>query len=205
MKIFPTKVLSITLFLALASCLSATPMWAATPIPSQWRGEITGQVHNTKFRLPVSIEIKPPLPFENNPLNIFVGAGNPTDIGHLFLASAMKFNTSRGPVTLQYLSISIRQTRLQARLTDHHGAEAAKGNGFSGPNVSAEQASDLMKDVLRNAWGSAEMFGFNVGATLVIDFSGNRLSGTVQGLGSSYTGTTSGVAYGARMTATRVK
>jgi hypothetical protein len=176
---------------------------AQIPVPSRWQGEIAGQVHNKAFRLPVTIELKKSLPHEDNPFNVFVGAGDPDQIGHVFLSSAMPFSTTRGTATLQYLDISIQGNRLQAVLTDDHRSEAAKANGFSGPNVSADEASDLMKDVLRNAWGNTEMFGFSIGTNLTINFSANQLSGMIQGAGGSYTATSSPVRYQARMEARR--
>lgn len=185
--------------------LTTAGAWAEIPVPSQWQGEITGQVHNTPFRLPVVIEFNRPLPYENNPLHIFVGAGDPNDMGHLYLSSALELNTSRGPATLQYLTISMQGSQLQARLSDDHRAEAAKSNGFSGPNVSAEQASDLMKGVLRDVLGATEMFGFDIGATLAIHIDGSQLSGTIQGSGSSYTGTSSQVKYRANLTAMPIR
>jgi len=188
-----------------ALLVSAGDVRAEIPIPSNWQGEIVGRVFNKVFRLPVTIEIRRPLPFERNPFHLFLGAGNPKDIGHLYLASAMRFNTSRGPATLRYLSIFLQGNQLRARLTETHGAEAAKVNGFSGPNVSAVQASPLMRDVLRNAWGPTEMFGFSRGTMLTLRFQGNRLSGIVQGAGNSYTGTSSSVVYQARMAARRVR
>lgn len=196
----------LALKLAILTLLLATStLRAEMPVPSRWEGEITGQVQNTAFRLPVAIEFKSPLPHENNPLNIFIGAGDPKDPGHLYLSSAMPFNTSSGPVTLQYLMVTINESQIQAKLTDSHAAEAAKANGFSGPNVSAQEASDLMKGVLRDALGATEMFGFNIGATLVIDLNGNRLSGTIQGSGNSYTATSSRVPYRAGLIANRVR
>lgn len=174
---------------------------AQTPVPSSWEGEITGQVHNKSFRLPVTIELKKSLPHEKNPFHLFIGAGDPDDIGHVYLSSAIQFGND--PVTLQYLTISMQGNRLQASLTDDHSSEAAKANGFSGPNVSAEEASDLMKDVLRSAWGNSEMFGFRVGATLTLNFNNNQLSGTIQGSGGSYTATSSQVRYQARLEARR--
>ena len=180
-------------------------IYAEVPVPSQWQGIIAGRVFNKTFRLPVTVEIKKTLPFERNPFHLFLGAGNPKNIGHLYLSSAMRFNTSRGPATLQYLSMTLLGNQVKASLTNTHGSEAAKANGFSGPNVSAEQASPLMKGVLRNAWGPTEMFSFIRGATLFLHFQGNRLAGTLQGSGNSYTGTSSSVRYQARMAARRVR
>lgn len=187
---------------------SAAVSWAQPPVPSRWQGEITGKVYNQTFRGMVELELKPALPHENNPFHLFIGAGNPQDIGHLFLSSAMQFRTS--PVsnriaTLQYLTIYLQGNRVQATLTDDHGGEAAKANGFGGPNVSAAQASDLMKGVLQNAWGNSEMFGFSRGATLMIQFNSNRMSGTIRGMGSSYTATSSPVEYQAQFQAQRIQ
>ena len=189
----------------LALMLVATRTWADVPVPSRWRGEITGQVYHKTFRLPVLIEFKGSLPFENNPLNIYVGAGDPNQIGHLFLSSAMQFQTTQGFVTLQYLTVSVQGTQVTATLTNHHGAEAAKANGFSGPNASADQASSLMKGVLRDAFGAVEMFTFSLGTTLHLHVNGNHLSGMIQGAGSSCTGTSSQVDYRANLTAELVR
>jgi hypothetical protein len=205
MKTIPPFIRYTLPLILLFAMVSPPNVWAGMPVPSTWQGEITGQTHNTTFRLPLVIEFKRPLSQENNPLNIFIGAGDPGDIGHIYLSSALGMSTNSGPATLQYLSVSVRGSHLEARLTNHHGAAAAKANGFSGPNVSAEQASDLMRDVLRDAWGPTEMFAFGIGATLVMDVNGNRLTGEIQGSGSSYTGTSSNVEYRANLSAQRAK
>ena len=196
---------SLMLFVVWAGLAAFSDTWAQMPVPSLWRGEISGQVHNAGFRLPVTVEIKPALPHEANPFHLFVGAGEPSQVGHVFLSSAMQFGTSRGPATLQYLAVSMQGARLTANLTSDHRAEAAKANGFCGPNVSAEQASDLMKGVLRDAWGATEMFGFTVGARLTADLNANQLAGAIEGSGGSYTATSSAVPYRARFSATRVR
>ena len=194
------------LFLFVFLCfLVPTPCWPRVPVPSVWRGEIAGRVYNKVFRLPVTIEIKGALPYEKNPIHIFIGTRNPKDIGHLYLTSAQQFRTSRGPVTLKYLSISLRGRRLQATLTNTHGGEAAKVNGFTGPNVSAEQASNLMKGILRDAWGPSEMFALRAGATLIINFYTDQLNGSIRASGTSYTDTSSVVNYGATIRARRVR
>ncbi|OEU62302.1 MAG: hypothetical protein BBJ57_05865 [Desulfobacterales bacterium PC51MH44] len=206
MKLSDLKTYYIILLLTFTYFFAPINLWAGMPVPGEWRGQIAGQVYNRTFRLPVAIIIKKPLPFENNPLNIYIGAGDPNkDIGHIYLSSAQQFNTTRGPVTLQYLSIAIRGSRLQGRLTDDHSGESAVLNGFNGPNVSAEEASELMKGILQQAWGPTEMFRFFVGTTIVLNFDGNTLSGSVQGEGGSYTGTSSSVRYTARIVATRIR
>lgn len=185
---------------------TAATSWAQPPVPSKWQGVITGKVYNKTFRLPVVLEIKPALQHENNPFHLFLGAGDTKDIGNLFFSSAMKFSTRSGGVaTLQYVTITMQGNRLRAILTDTHKAEAAKANGFGGPNVSAVQASPLMRDVLKNAYGNSEMFAFVRGATMTIQFNGSQLSGVISGKGGSYTATSSDVPYQAQFQARRVQ
>ena len=187
---------------------STTASWAQPPVPSRWQGEIKGTVYNKPFTLMVELELKRALPHENNPFHLFIGAGNPQNMGHLFLSSAIQKKTSSVSnriATLQYLTIYQQGNRLQATLTNDHRAEAAKANGFSGPNVSAAEASDLMRDILKNAWGNSEMFGFSRGASLLIQFNSNGMSGTIQGRGSSYTATSSTVQYQAQFQARRIQ
>lgn len=205
MTIMNSKRACQVILLVTAYLLTAFNVQAEVAVPSNWEGEIVGRVFDKVFRLPISIEIRKPLPFEKNPFHLFIGAGNPQDIGHLFLASAVRFNTRRGTATLRYLTIFLQGSQVQARLTQTHHGEAAKVNGFSGPNVSAGQASPLMRGVLRNAWGATEMFGFGRGAVLTLSFQGNRLSGSVQGAGNSYTGTSSSVVYRGKLAARRTR
>lgn len=187
---------------------SATAAWAQPPVPSRWQGEITGTVQNKPFRLVVDIELKQPILDEENPFHLFIGAGEPENTGHLFLTSAIQLENPPGSgrlVTLQYLTIRVQGSRIQSTLTDVHSKESAKANGFSGPNVSAEEASDLMKDILKNAWGKSEMFGFNTGAAVSMEFTDNQISGTIQGRGYSYTGSSSLVPYRGQFRARRVQ
>lgn len=182
-----------------------TPSWAQFQVPGRWQGEILGQVHGMAFQLPVTIELSPSIEGERNPFHVFIGGGETNQPGQVSVTSALRINTANGPVTLQYLSVVVRNDRFSASLTQTHGAEAAKINGFSGPNVSAEQASNLMKDVLRSAWGAAEMFGFAAGMQIEVEQQGNLLQGTIAGHGSSYTGTSGDVGYQARFKAQRVR
>ncbi len=205
MKSYLGKLLLVIALPVLSCFLVPGIVWAGIPIPSVWKGQIAGTVYNRSFSLPVIIEIKQALPHENNPLHIYVGTDNPQDIGHLYLTSALQFKASNGLVTLNYLAISVKGQRLQARLINTHGSEAAKANGFTGPNVSAEQASNLMKGILRDAWGPSEMFGLKVGATLFLNFQGNQLYGAIKGFGSSYTATSSDIQYVGNIRATRIR
>ncbi len=204
MKIFRV-LFPVILILWFGCLLTPQNLFAGGLIPSTWQGEIRGRVHNENFRLPLTIEIRQPLPYEKNPMHICVATDKPDDIGHVFLSSAQQLSTSRGPVTLQYFFVSLSGSRMHAGLVDDHRAEAAVINGFSGPNVSAEQASDLMQGILEDAWGATEMFRFDVGATLVITFFENRLSGTLKGSGRSYTNTSSSVNYFADINAKRLR
>ncbi len=196
--------LVISLVLCITLCTAAVTL-AQTPVPSRWKGVIEGKVHNKSFRLPVVLEIKPSMAHENNPFHLFIGSGDNDDIGYLYIISAMMFNTSSGRATLQYFTMTQRGNVLEGTLTNTHKSAAAKANGFTGPNVSAAEASDLMRDILKDAWGDSEMFGFSRGVTIKIQFNGNKLSGAVSGSGTSYTATSSSVQYQARFQAERVQ
>ncbi|MDD2466423.1 MAG: hypothetical protein PHI97_20680 [Desulfobulbus sp.] len=196
---------SLFLLMVWANPLGVSLSWAQFPVPSQWQGEISGQVHGTFFRIPVTLALSSPISGEQNPFHVFIGAGETDQFGHVTLSSAIQVNTRHGLVTLKYLSVTTQDTRFSAHLTQDHTTEAAKINGFSGPNVSAAEVSTLMKDVLRNAWGSSEMFGFSVGTRLVAEQRGHELWGTLAGSGRSCTGTSSEVFYQAQFKAVRMK
>jgi hypothetical protein len=177
-------------------------------VPSVWRGTISGQVAGRNFSLPLTMELKPPLEGENNPVHFFLGDSTSERVGGLILTSSQQYTTpyTSGTATLQYMSVRIGQGRLQAVLRDSHRKEAAAVNGFTAPNLSAENASPLMKGVLESL-GRTEMFAFKPGAVVDVQFRGNSLQGTVQGTGSSYMSvhSTPDAAYRARFNATRVQ
>jgi len=155
--------------------------------PGRWEGEIQGRVFDRSFRMPVSVQFGEPLPFENNPVHVSVGAGDPSRIGYGFLESAGRFTVSSGEVTLQYFSVETRGSQLRAVLTDEHRDEAAKINLFTAPNVTGRYAppgpaQQLYEDDL------TEIFAFLEGTELVMEVSGERLTGTLEGSGQSITG-----------------
>jgi hypothetical protein len=173
--------------------------------PSQWEGEISGNIENQPFHLPVTVELGKPIAGEKNPVHLFIGAGEPSrDLGHVLLMSANQLQKGKSKTTIQYLAVKREGNRILATMTDSGQAEAAAINGFTGPNVSAQQASDLMRDVLQSAWGETEIFSFLTGTSAELTISGESLSGTLLGSGVSFTGT-SRAEYSATLNAKRVK
>lgn len=158
------------------------------PVGSQWRGVAEGQVFNQRFRLPVVIEFRRPLPQESNPIGLFLGVGTPQQVGNANLFSALSLNTSSGAATLQYLSIQTSRTQLTGRLVNNRSAEAAAANQFYAPNVSAAYAPPIMRSVY-GSLGSYELFIFNQGATISLAYnSAGQIQGRIQGNGSSGAG-----------------
>ena len=89
-------------------------------------------------------------------------------------------------------------------LTETNAGAAAAINGFSGPNVSAQDASPVMRGVME-AIGNTEMFVFRKGATIRMSLEGGLPRGTAEGAGGCITNTSSEVAYACRFEAKRVK
>jgi hypothetical protein len=171
------------------TCMPSPSQAAEFPVPSQWSGHFVGQVHQARFKLPVTLELGRPFPGESNPVHVFFAVGQESQVGQALLSSAQQFRTpyTGRTTTLQYLTISVRGSQLLAQLTDDHSAEAAVLNGFTAGNISAETAPPGMHDVYRSL-GATEMFAFRRGAKLVMQIRGNEISGTLQGVGHSYTG-----------------
>ena len=174
-------------------------------VPSQWQGEITGSIEGQPFRLPVTVEFGKPIAGEKNLMHLFIGAGEPSkDLGHVHLMSANQLQKGKSKTTIQYLAVKREGNRITATMTDNGQAEAAAINGFTGPNVSVQQASDLMRDVLQSAWGATEIFSFLTGTSAELTISGESLSGTLSGRGVSFTATSS-AEYFATLNVKRVK
>lgn len=194
MNIF--RLLAVGLMIMFATACFFLPRMAfsgqAIPVSSEWEGEATGQVFGRAFRVPIFIETKKPFPGENNPFHVAIGDKQATDeIGSFLLTSALEFTApySGGKATLQYLTVQVIGSQAKAVLTNEHRQEAAEANGFTAPNVSAQYSSELMRGVLQDALGQTEQLAFKRGATLIINFGGNQLSGNVEGFGTSYLGT----------------
>lgn len=167
----------------------AAPAQQGIPLPSRWSGYVTGQVHQSRFRLPITIECSQPLPGELNPANVFMAIGEESQVGQALLFSARQFTTpyTGRTATLQYLAVEIRGQQIRAQLIDDHAAEAAVMNGFTAGNLSAETAPPVMRDIYRSL-GTTELFAFRRGARVVMERQGDRLFGALQGAGHSYTG-----------------
>jgi hypothetical protein len=206
---------------------------AQVPIPSTWEGKATGRVYGIDFSLPVVIEISEPLPYEKNPFHLFVGSASMTSLGDVLLTSAMRvgagggevrYNTGSaigvyaerttphssqkpaagGAALLQYLTIKQEGSQATAVLTNVNMKEAAAVNAFTGPNVSAKEASALMRGVLEGL-GTTENFVFLQGATLQLRFNGSSLNGSIAGKGRSVLNTTSDIEYSCRIQANRIR
>ena len=196
-------------------------------VPSRWEGRVTGEIHGKRFDMPVTIELSRSLPRENNPFHLFVGTPSVEQVGTFGLRSAIEMGTGRtykvydsrkvgvyehtvtrspgrGNVTLQFLSIRQAGNIVSAVLTNTHKKSAAAANTFTGPNISTLEASDLMRDVLRQL-GETEMFIFTQGASLRLQFGKTEVTGIISGAGSSVLGTSSNVQYRCSIRAQRVK
>ena len=196
-------------------------------VPSRWEGRVIGEIHGKRFDMPATIELRRPLPWENNPFHLFVGTPSVEQVGAFGLRSAIEMGTGRtykvydsrkvgvydytvtripgrGNVTLQFLSIRQAGKIVSAVLTNTHKQSAAAANTFTGPNISALEASDLMRDVLRQL-GETEMFIFIQGASLRLQFGETEVTGIISGAGSSVLGTSTNVQYRCSIRAQRVK
>lgn len=174
-----------SIFLAIGIVLSHSSFAQAFPVKSQWQGIAKGQVFNQTFQLPIVIEFNPAKPGENNPFNLAIGIGTPQQIGNSNLYSALTYSNG---ATLQYLSIQASPSQLEAQLDNHHTAEAAAANQFYASNVSAQYAPPVMQSIY-GSLGTAELFVFNEGSSIVMGFDENdRLVGRIEGTGSSVAG-----------------
>ncbi|MGM0653878.1 MAG: hypothetical protein ACQETR_00920 [Thermodesulfobacteriota bacterium] len=216
---------------ALVACfytfVSSTTAFGQPVVPSRWEGRVTGEIHGQRFNMPVTIELRQPLPWENNPFHLFVGTTAVEQVGAFGLTSAIEMGTGRtykvydgrkvgvydytvarspgrGNVTLQFFSIRQSGNTMSAVLTDAHKKEASAINIFTGPNVSAMEASDLMRGVLQQL-GTTEMFTFGQGASIQLEFGHSEVIGVITGMGSSVLGTSPNVRYRCSIRARRVK
>ena len=225
--------LRISIYAVLAVTLGRGMVQAQVPIPSKWEGKAIGHVYGADFSLPVVIEISDSLPYEKNPFHLFIGSTSMTNVGDVLLTSAMKVSTGGGGIRydtgsamgvyterttphssqkpaagdaalLQYLTIKQEGSRVTAVLTNVNMNAAAAINAFTGPNVSAKEASALMRGVLESL-GTNENFVFLQGATLQLRFDGGNLNGSVAGKGRSILNTSSDIEYSCRIQAKRIK
>ncbi len=209
--------------------LFAGTVWGQPAVPSTWEGRATGSIRGVRFDIPVTIELKAALPWEKNPFHLFLGTISAKRVGDFGLMSANEVATGgpvktyetgrygvgvydrtvtqragRGNVTLQYLTVKVDGNAVTAVLTETQAEAAAAANVFTGPNVSAQEASDLMRGVMEQL-GPTEMFVFARGASVRLQFGGDGLTGTVTGKGGSVLGTSSLVLYECALRAKRVK
>ncbi len=209
--------------------VSAGLAFSQPSTPSRWEGRATGSVAGERFDVPITIELSPPLPHEANPFHLFLGTSSVTRVGDLLLMSATQMGTGGsykvyrtgrygvgvydqtlarttgdGNVTLQYMKVTPQGSSVTAVLTETQAAAAAAGNTFTGPNVSAQEASDLMRGVME-ALGPTEIFALGRGATVRLDFGKDEVTGSVAGVGRSVLNTSSDVRYNCAIRARRVQ
>ena len=196
-------------------------IWAAPPIPSTWQGELSGTIHGVAVHQSVVLELQPPLPYETNPFHLFLGTATSNQLGDISLVSAAQFfsggtgyvydnqptgigiykkrvrphqkdRPAPGTALVQYLTLFIQGEQVVARLTDTNSKLSAAANTFTGPNVSALEASPVMRSVMQSM-GATEMFLVQQGAELRLRFDKNRAEGSFQGIGRSVINTSSDV------------
>jgi hypothetical protein len=216
----------------LSLIVMARPVPAQPPVPSRWEGQAIGSIHGVEFRVPITVELGETIPHENNPFHLYIGSDAMEQIGNVLVVSATAVNSSGGgetiwipggnigiykkrqtphsanrpqpgsAATLQYWNVRWDEQGVTGVLTDTNAAAAATLNGFTGPNVSAQEASPLMRGVMESL-GSTENFVFRQGAVVKILFDGDGLSGSLEGTGRSVTNTSSDVSYACTFRARR--
>lgn len=176
-------------------------------IPSLWQGQIEGTVAGRNFRLPVSIELGPPLQGETNPFRISIAVEDQTVMGSVFLISSLEVQTPSGrPTTLQYVSFRGSGGSFQGSLVNDQANVAAVINQFVGPNLSAQNAPPVMKEIY-GAFGTTELYAFRSGLRFTLGFQRGQITGALEGAGRGYINIfpSPDARYSARFAARRVR
>jgi hypothetical protein len=105
---------------------------------------------------------------------------------------------------LQYMTISQNGALVTAVLSNINIKAAAAANLFTGPNISAMEASPVMRSVMEGL-GSTEVFILQKGARLQMQFDKDFVNGIMEGSGRSVLNTSSDVVYTCRFQARRVE
>lgn len=168
--------------------LACTPSQASAkvPVPSDWKGQIKGEVYGQSFTLPFRIEITRRLRKERNPFHLFAGTSSQpsNDVGSSLLTSAQRYLT---PITgrkaiLRYLQVTANGGTIRAKLVNTHQDEAAVINGFTAPNVCLSVYTPFECVI-----PGPELFAFHKGATVELRISGRQMRGSLVGTGFGYT------------------
>jgi hypothetical protein len=161
------------------------------PVPSEWRGEVTGTVYGRPFTLPLFVALYPrQTTIEANSIRIYVGNTAETGLeeGGFLLASAHEIRAPDGsPVTINYFDLDVREGSIEGVLTNTGARLGAALNQFVAPNVTALTAPPVYQPIAE-ALGPTELFVFDERTRLQIQVDGDRLQGAVLGTGSSLTG-----------------
>ncbi|MGF1566656.1 MAG: hypothetical protein ACFCVD_01035 [Nodosilinea sp.] len=167
------------------------------PIPSTWRGVASVQVAGQEVSVPIVLTFETPKHGEQNPFYFGVSIGNDMEeAGAAFLTSSINTVVARGNgvLGLQFLTIQPTNKGFRAVLTRTEKELGSAMNTFSGPNVTAQQGG-IMSEIQAEVSGMNDLYVFNEGAVIDVEFQGKFLFGTIQGKGFSAVWGTSGIAY----------
>lgn len=167
------------------------------PIPSTWRGLADVQVAGQGVSVPIVLTFDVPKHDEQNPFYFGIAAGNsPEQAGAAFFTSSANtiVATGNGVLGLQFLTIQPTNKGFKAVLTSTEKELSSAMNTFSGPNVAAQQGG-ILSEIPTGVSGANDLYIFNEGAIIDVEFQGDTLFGTIQGNGFSALWNTSGIPY----------
>ncbi len=181
-------------------------------VPSEWQGELFGDVAGMPFSLPVIITLDEPAdPNSASPMELTLTTQTPygATIGHLLFTSSLPAQQGAPdqPTLFQYAVVTAQETGITAELVETHREAGKAVNTFIGPNLTCESAEPGLVRQHFCALGPHELFAFDLGTSLAMQFDGGQLQGTLSGAGASTTGVVplSDVTYIAQFIATRIR
>lgn len=157
------------------------------PIPSTWRGLASVQVAGQEVSVPIVLTFETPKHGEQNPFYFGVSIGDDMEeSGTALLASSINtvVTTGDGVLGLQFLTIQLTNKGFRAVLTRTEQELGSAINTFSGPNIAAQQGG-IMSEIQAGVSGVNDLYVFNEGAIIDVEFRGESLHGTIQGNGFS--------------------
>ncbi len=170
---------------------------SSLPIPSLWRGLAKVRVAGQEVSVPIVLTFKTPKHGEQNPFffGLTVGdRGDQAGAANLISSTNAVVAVGNGVLGLQFLTIKPTSKGFQAVLTKTEKELALAMNTFSGINVTA-QKGDIMSDIQAGVSGSNDLYIFNEGAIINVEFHEGALVGTIKGNGFSAVWGTSDIPY----------
>ncbi len=181
-------------------------------VPSEWEGELFGDVAGMPFSLPVIITLDAPAdPNFASPMELTLTTQTPygATIGHLLFTSSLPAQQGAPdqPTLFQYAVVTAQDTGITAELVETHRAAGKAVNTFVGPNLTCESAEPGLVRQHFCALGPHELFAFDLGTILAMQFAGDQAQGTLTGAGASMTGVVplGEVIYIAQFVGTRIR